>query len=137
MSLAECRILQLNKVTDHRGSLTFVEKMPAIDFSFERIYYLYDLDQTESRGHHAHKKLKQLVVALNGSFNIELDDGSTRKDFRLDSASEALYICPMIWRRLYNFSPQSICMVIASLRYDESDYIRSYEEFKKEACRLL
>ena len=129
MSLGDCRIIDLPKVSDSRGNLSFVEGNKHVPFGIERVYYLYDIPNGADRGGHAHKELKQLFIAMSGSFDVVLDDGNERVRFHLDSADKGLYICPMIWRELNNFSSGSVCTVLASDRYDESDYYRDYDEY--------
>lgn len=129
MSLGDCRIIDLPKVSDSRGNLSFVEGNEHVPFGIERVYYLYDIPNGADRGGHAHKELKQLFIAMSGSFDVVLDDGNERVRFHLDSADKGLYICPMIWRELNNFSSGSVCTVLASDRYDESDYYRDYDEY--------
>ena len=131
MSLADCEIIKLPKISDPRGNLTFVEGDVHIPFNIERVYYLYDVPGGEERGAHAHKVLKQLMIAVSGSFSVTLDDGVEKKTFFLNNAYHGLYICPMIWRELHDFSSGSVCMVLASSRYDENDYYRDYEEFRR------
>jgi dTDP-4-dehydrorhamnose 3,5-epimerase-like enzyme len=129
VSLGDCRIIDLPKVSDSRGNLSFVEGNEHVPFGIERVYYLYDIPNGADRGGHAHKELKQLFIAMSGSFDVVLDDGNERVRFHLDSADKGLYICPMIWRELNNFSSGSVCTVLASDRYDESDYYRDYDEY--------
>jgi hypothetical protein len=127
--LAKCFIVELPKISDPRGNLTFIESGKHIDFGIKRVYYLYDVPGGAERGGHAHKELQQLVVAIAGSFDIVLDDGYEKKKFHLNRSYYGLYICPMVWRELENFSSGSVCMVLASIFYDESDYFRDYDEF--------
>lgn len=129
MSLSECKIIELPKISDPRGSLTFVENGNQIPFDISRIYYLYDVPGGAERGGHAHKDLHQLIIAMSGSFDIVLDDGNEQKRFHLNRSYHGLYICPMIWRKLDNFSSGSVCMVLASNPYDEADYYRNYNEY--------
>lgn len=133
-TLANCRMLSLPKISDPRGNLTFVESHNQIPFEIRRAYYLYDVPSGAERGGHAHKALHQLIIPLSGSFDIVLDDGSTRRTLTLNRPWQGLYVCPMIWRELENFSSGSICMVLASEKYDESDYYRDYQEFI-DACK--
>ena len=133
MSVARCEIIELPKITDPRGNLTFVEANRHIPFSFSRIYYLYDVPGGSERGGHAHRNLHQFMIAMSGSFDVLLDDGKNKKKVSLNRSHYGLYICPMIWRELDNFSSGAVCMVIASEYYDEADYIRSYEQFLTEA----
>lgn len=126
-----CRIIALPRFTDARGSLSFVEAEVHVPFEFKRIYYLYDLPEGTERGAHAHKALHQLMIPLAGSFDVVLDDGTRRRRVRLVSPDQGLYIRPMIWRDLENFAAGSVCLVVASERYGEDDYFRSYDEFIK------
>jgi len=112
------------------GSLSFVEK-EIIPFSIKRVYYLYDVPFNGERGGHAHKDLFQVLIALNGSFELLLDDGSNTKKILLDSPNIGLYIPNGIWREMNNFSKNSVCLVLASEDYDENDYIRNYLDFKE------
>ena len=129
MSLDLCRIVELPKITDTRGNLTFVEGQTHVPFDIARVYYLYDVPGGETRGGHAHRRLQQLIIAMSGSFDVVLDDGRRQKTVSLNRAYYGLYLPNMIWRELVNFSSGSVCMVLASERYDEGDYYREYEEF--------
>ena len=128
-SLNDCKIIELPKITDPRGNLTFIEGGSHIPFDIRRVYYLYDVPGGAERGGHGHKELHQLIVAMSGSFDIVLDDGREKRRFHLNRSYYGLYVCPMIWRELDNFSSGSVCMVLASNLYDESDYYRDYEQF--------
>jgi hypothetical protein len=128
-SLSQCSLISLPKINDPRGNLTFIENSIHIPFDIRRVYYLYDIPGGSDRGSHAHKNLHQFVVAMSGSFDIELDDGMNIKRFHLNRSYYGLYICPMMWRFMDNFSSGAVCMVLASEPYSEEDYIRSYEEF--------
>lgn len=123
-------IMNLPKIVDQRGNLTFIEGNRHIPFTIERVYYLYDVPAGAVRGGHAHKKLQQFVIAASGSFSVIVDDGRRRKKFFLNRPHYGLYIPRMVWRELDNFSSGSICVVLASEEYDESDYYRDYNEFK-------
>lgn len=127
--LVDCVTLQLPKIHDPRGNLTFVEGGRQIPFDIRRVYYLYDVPGGSERGGHAHLNLHQFVIAMSGSFDIVLDDGFDRKRYHLNRSYEGLYIPPMTWRELDNFSSGSVCMVLASEVYDESDYLRNYSDF--------
>lgn len=129
MGLDLCRILNLPRISDPRGNLTFVEGGNHVPFGIERVYYLYDVPGGAERGGHAHKALQQLIIAMSGSFDVVLDDGERKKRVHLNRSYAGLYVCPMIWRELDNFSSGSVCMVLASNKYEESDYFRDYGEF--------
>ncbi len=129
MPLNDCRLIELPKITDPRGNLTFVEGGNHIPFDIKRVYYLYDVPGGSDRGAHGHKNLHQFVIAMSGSFDIVLDDGDRQRRFHLNRSYYGLYVCPMMWRTLDNFSSGGVCIVLASERYDESDYIRDYNDF--------
>ena len=129
MMLSNCKIIELPQIADPRGNLTFVENSNHIPFDISRVYYLYDVPGGSERGGHAHKALNQLIIAMSGSFDVVLDDGSGEKRFHLNRSYYGLYVCPMIWRRLDNFSSGSVCMVLASNLFDEDDYYRDYDEY--------
>lgn len=135
MPLNDCRLIELPKITDPRGNLTFVEGGNHIPFDIRRVYYLYDVPGGSDRGAHAHRKLHQFVVAMSGSFDIVLDDGDRQRRFHLNRSYYGLYICPMMWRTLDNFSSGGVCMVLASEVYDPADYIREHNEFLSLARR--
>ncbi len=125
----QCRIVELPKISDPRGNLTFIEGRRHVPFDFQRMYYLYDVPGGADRGGHAHKALHQLIIAMSGSFDVLLDDGRSKKQFHLNRSYYGLYVCPLIWRELNNFSSGSVCVVLASNTYDEADYYRDYSEF--------
>lgn len=129
MNLDNCKIVDLPKITDPRGNLSFIEGGDHIPFDIQRVYYLYDVPGGAERGGHAHKGLHQLIIAMSGSFDVILDDGKNKKRVHLARSYSGLYVCPMIWRELDNFSSGSVCMVLASNKYDEEDYYRNYEDF--------
>jgi len=129
MAIADCIITELPRVQDPRGNLTFVEAGRQAPFDIRRVYYLYDVPGGSERGGHAHLQLHQLMIAMSGSFDIVLDDGFDRKRVHLNRSYNALYIPPMTWRELDNFSSGSVCMVLASEHFDEADYIRDYSAF--------
>ena len=129
MSIKRCKIIDLPKIADPRGNLTFIEANNHIPFDIKRVYYLYDVPGGSERGGHAHKGLHQLIIAMAGSFDVVLDDGQEKKRFHLNRSYYGLYVCPMIWRGLDNFSSGSVCMALASNLYDESDYYRDYNEY--------
>jgi hypothetical protein len=129
MSLDLCKIIDLPKIADPRGNLTFLEGRRHVPFAIERVYYLYDVPGGAERGGHAHLALHQLIIAMSGSFDVVLDDGNRHARYHLNRSYHGLYVCPMVWRELDNFSSGSVCLVLASNLYDEADYIRSHDEF--------
>jgi len=131
MSIEHCKIIDLPKISDPRGNLTFIEGNHHIPFDIRRVYYLYDVPGGAERGGHAHKGLSQLIIAMSGSFDVILDEGGEKKRFHLNRSYQGLYVCPMMWRELDNFSSGSVCMVLASNIYEESDYYRDYSEYLK------
>ena len=116
-------------VANALGSIGVLEDSALVPFLIERVYYIYDVPERSERGSHAHKKLEQFIVAASGSFTVELDTGTTKESFVLDSPSVGLYVPPGMWRDLKDFSPNSVCLVLASTKYDEADYLRNYDEF--------
>ena len=124
-----CKIMELPRINDPRGNLTFVESNHHIPFAIQRVYYLYDVPGGAERGGHAHKALHQLIIAMSGSFDIHLDDGHSKKTVHMNRSYNGLYVCPMIWREIDNFSSGAVCMVLASNYYDELDYYRDYSQF--------
>lgn len=129
MSINNCNIIELPKIHNRAGNLTALENQSIIPFDISRVYYLYDVPGGAERGGHAHKSLHQLIVAASGSFDVVLDDKVNRKIIHLDRPYKGLYIAPGIWRELINFSSGSISLVLASDKFEESDYIRDYNEF--------
>lgn len=129
MPLEYCKIIDLPKITDARGNLSFIEGGIHIPFEIVRTYYLYDVPAGSERGGHAHKDLHQLMIAISGSFDVILSDGRNNKRFHLNRPYQGLYICPMIWRVLDNFSSGSVSLVLASNNYDENDYYRNYNQY--------
>lgn len=130
-SVYDCTIIELDKHHHEKGNITVVENCESIPFGVKRIYYLYDVPGGESRGGHAHKELSQLIVAASGSFSVTLDDGKVKRTFTLNRSYQGLYIVPGIWRTLDDFSSGAVCLVLASHKYDETDYIRDYQEYLK------
>ena len=125
----DAKVLNLARIDLDSGALTAINSDDEVPFSIKRVYYLYDVPNKSDRGAHAHKELMQLVVAASGSFEIELNDGIKSKTFVLRQPDEGLLIPPGLWRDLRNFSGGAICLVLASEIYDESDYIRSLNEY--------
>ncbi|NHC08157.1 sugar 3,4-ketoisomerase [Azonexus fungiphilus] len=129
MSIHDSKLIELPRITDHRGNLTFIENSRHIPFDIKRVYYLYDVPGGAARAAHGHKALHQLMIAMSGSFDITLDDGFEKKKYHLNRSYYGVYIPPMIWRDLDNFSSGAVCMVLASDYFDESDYYRNYGDF--------
>jgi WxcM-like, C-terminal len=127
-------MIDLPRVNDPRGNLTFVEGGRHVPFEIKRVYYLYDVPGGAERGGHAHKNLRQLIVAMSGSFDVHLDDGRAKKMFHLNRSYNGLFVCPMIWREISNFSSGAVCLVLASNFYDDDDYYRDYVQFQNDAA---
>jgi hypothetical protein len=125
----DCRLLDLPRIVRNEGSITPIEGGKDVPFEIARVYYLYDVPGGSSRGGHAHKELLQLMVSIMGSFDVVLDDGSTRRRVHLDRGYHGLYLPKLIWRELENFSSGAICVVLASQSFQESEYIREYSNF--------
>lgn len=134
-SIYDCNIIDFSNVLTEDGNITVVENKNLPGLNIKRIYYLYDVPAGESRGGHAHYKLEQFIIAASGSFDIILDDGRFRKRVNLNRPNLALHVQPGMWREIDEFSAGSICMVLASEKYDEGDYIRDYNEFKNLKTR--
>jgi hypothetical protein len=134
MSQEKCKIIELPKILDRRGNLTFIESCQHIPFDIKRVYYLYDVPGGASRGGHAHLHLRQFIIAASGSFTVLTDNGHKKEEFYLNRSYYGLYVPTMTWRELDNFSSGSVCLVLASEIYDADDYIRDYKEFKKLAA---
>ncbi len=137
MSIEKCQMVDLPRINDPRGNLTFVESDRHIPFNIRRVYYLYDVPGGAERGGHAHKELHQLIIAMSGSFDIHIDDGFTKKTIHLNRSYNGLYVCPMIWREIDNFSSGAVCMVLASDYYDELDYYRDYAQFRTDVEKAI
>ncbi|PCJ83908.1 MAG: hypothetical protein COA54_14680 [Thiotrichaceae bacterium] len=135
--IERCQRIDLPKINDPRGNLTFIEGERHVPFDIKRVYYLYDVPGGAERGGHAHKDLHQLIIAMAGSFDIHLDDGHSKKTMHMDRSYYGLYVCPMIWREIDNFSSGAVCMVLASEYYDELDYYRDYGQFISDAQRMI
>lgn len=127
----DCTIIELDKHSHDQGNITVVENGVDVPFEVRRAYYLYDVPGGESRGGHAHYELRQLIVAASGSFDVRLDDGNVKRTFTLNRPYQGLLVTPGLWRELDNFSSGSVCLVLASMGYEEADYIRNYEDFIK------
>ena len=131
MSLSDCRIINLPKITDPRGNLTFLEGERHVPFEIKRVFYLYDVPGGAERGGHALKRCRQFLIAMSGSFDVILKDGREERRIHLNRSYYGLIIPPMIWREMDNFSSGSVCLVLASHGYDEADYYRDYDMYLK------
>jgi hypothetical protein len=129
MPLEDCQLIHFPRVNDARGNLTFIEGCRHVPFDIQRVYYLYDVPGGASRAGHAHKALQQLVIAMSGSFDVLVDDGMQQFRYHLNRSYYGLYIPPMVWREIDNFSSGSVCLALASLPFDESDYYRDKDAF--------
>lgn len=129
MTLENACLVDLPHVQDERGSLSFIEAEKHIPFEIRRVYYLYGVMPGASRGAHAHKELQQLMVALAGSLDVELDDGHRKLTFHLTNPTQGLYVPSGLWRDLRNFTPDAVCLVLASMHYSEDDYYRDYQDY--------
>ncbi|GAB4163374.1 MAG: FdtA/QdtA family cupin domain-containing protein [Winogradskyella sp.] len=130
-SLNDIKLIEIPKVHDERGSLAVIEK-EVIPFEIKRVYYLYDVPSDSYRGGHAHKEQQSVIIALSGSFEVVVDDGSTKKRIMLNKPNSGLYIPTKIWREIENFSSGAVCLVLASTTYNEAEYIRDYQEFRNQ-----
>lgn len=131
-NINQCKIIELPKISDPRGNLTFIEGNNQIPFEIKRVYYLYDVPGGAERGGHAHKDLNQIIIAMSGSFDVTLEDGENKKRIHLNRSYQGLYVCPMIWRELDNFSSGSVCLVLASNIFSEDDYYRTKHDYMKK-----
>jgi dTDP-4-dehydrorhamnose 3,5-epimerase-like enzyme len=129
LSLDLCRIIEFPRIPDPRGNLTFVEGSLHIPFDIRRVFYLYDVPGGATRAGHGHKRLQQVIVAMSGSFDVVLDDGFDQRTYHLNRSYYGLYLPPLVWRELTNFSSGSVCLVFASEVYSEEDYYRDHGEF--------
>ena len=135
MRAARWKTLHLPKITDRRGNLTVIEGEVHLPFKIERVYFIYDVPSGSVRAGHAHKQLRQLFVALSGSFTLHLEDGQRRETFMLKRPDRGVLVEPGVWREIDDFSGGAVCLVLASMRYDESDYIRSFEDFRSYSAQ--
>jgi hypothetical protein len=125
-----CRIVHLPKITDPRGNLTFIESTKHVPFEIQRAYWIYDVPGGEVRGGHAYRNLEEMIIALSGSFDIAIDDGTgSEQIYHLNRSYDALYVPQMTWRQLRHFSTNSVALILASLPYSEEDYIYNYNDF--------
>jgi dTDP-4-dehydrorhamnose 3,5-epimerase-like enzyme len=131
MNPKSCTIIELPKINDPRGNLSFIESERHIPFEIKRVFYLYNVPVGETRAGHALKQCHQFIIAISGSFDLILDDGTGKKRYQLNQPYRGLYVPPMIWREINNFSSNAVCLVLASEYYNEADYFREYGEFIK------
>lgn len=130
MKSSKYKLIELTKITDGRGNLSFIESRRHVPFNIKRLYFIYNVPNKQVRGRHAHKSLHQLVIAISGSFTITLDDGLSKKGkFILMKPNIGLYIPPMVWREMKHFSDDAVCLCLVSEFYDEDDYVRDYDDF--------
>lgn len=130
MQISTCKIIDLPKILDQRGNLSFAEEFKHIPFKIKRTYWIYDVPGGEIRGGHAYKENQEFIIALSGSFDVIIDDGKEKKTYSLNRSYYGLYIQKGIWRQMENFSTNSLALVLASISYDPADYIYDYEVFK-------
>jgi len=133
VGLSDCKLIDLPKISDPRGNLTFIEGSNHIPFDIKRVYYLYDVPGGAERGAHGHRNLQQFIVAMSGSFDVILDDGFDKRTIHMNRSYYGLYVSPMMWRDITNVSSGAVLMVLASERYSEADYFRDYDEFLQAA----
>lgn len=131
MDLSEAKIIQLPKIMDPRGNLSVIEQNKNIPFEIKRTYWIYDVPGGETRGGHAYKENQEFIVALSGSFDVMLDDGTRQKTFSLNRSYMGLFVPKGLWREMSNFSTNSLALVLSSTKYDKEDYIRDYQDFLK------
>jgi WxcM-like, C-terminal len=129
VSIRQCHIIELPKIADPRGNLSVIESGRHIPFEIKRVFYLYDVPGGETRAGHALKSTEQFIIAASGSFDVVLDDGNERRTYGLNRSWKGVYVAPMVWRELVNFSSAGVCLVLASDYYDEKEYYRDYDEF--------
>jgi hypothetical protein len=129
VSIEQCRIIELPKIADPRGNLSFIEGRRHVPFEIKRVYYLYDVPGGETRAGHALKTTEQFIIAASGSFDLVLDDGKERRTIALNRSWRGVYVPPMLWRELVNFSSAGVCLALVSTFFSEGDYIRDYQEF--------
>jgi len=130
--ISPCRLVDLAEHADERGKLTVIQPGAGIDFDIKRAYYIHHVPHGAERGAHGHRRLRQLIVAVHGSFEVIVDDGFAKAHFVLDDPSRGLYVGPMVWRDMVNFAPGTVALWLVSERYDESEYYRDYDEFYGE-----
>lgn len=131
MALADCRLLELPRIREERGNLTYLESPDQMPFAIRRVFFLDDVPEGARRAGHALRTCAQLIVAAAGAFDVLLDDGAEQRRLRLESSSQALLVAPLTWCELAGFAPRSLCLVLASEQYDEHGYVRSYDGFRQ------
>ncbi len=127
----DCSLVKFPRMLDPRGNLTFIEQIRHIPFKIARVYWIYDVPGGEQRGGHAFRKQEECIIALSGSFDVLLDDGMAQKIVTLNRAYCGLYVPQMIWRRMQSFSTNAVAYVLASCPFDEADYVRDYDQYKR------
>jgi dTDP-4-dehydrorhamnose 3,5-epimerase-like enzyme len=135
VSVPECAIIELPRIEDARGNLTFVEGTDHVPFDIRRAYWIYDVPGGAVRGGHAYATLHEFMIALSGSFDVVVDDGVTKRTIPLNRSFRGLYVPNMIWRQLGNFSTNAVCLILASAPFDEGDYLRDYAEYLRRVVR--
>jgi hypothetical protein len=130
-TVADCRIINLPKIVDPRGNLTFLEGERHVPFAIRRVYWIYDVPGGEMRGGHAYRQLDEVLISLSGSFDVHLDDGNEKRVVSLNRSYYGLLVPRLIWRHVDNFSTNSVCLIMASTPHDAADYIRNYDEFRR------
>ena len=129
LTVDDCKVIDLPKIPDFRGNLSYVEGARHIPFRVARTYWIYDVPGNAVRGGHAYRELEEFMIALSGNFEVRLDDGVTSRSVRLSRSHYGIYVAPGIWRQLADFSTNSVCLILASRPYSEVDYIREYDHF--------
>jgi dTDP-4-dehydrorhamnose 3,5-epimerase-like enzyme len=136
-TVADASLITFPKVQDKRGNLTFIEAQRHVPFEIERVYWIYDVPGGEQRGGHAFREQQEVIIALSGSFDVVLDDGLASRVVCLNRAYFGLYVPSLIWRKMQNFSTNSVAYVLANQQYDECDYMREYREYIGERCKMM
>lgn len=131
MNVVDCKIIELPKIVDPRGNLSIIEQLKQVPFEIKRVYWIYDVPGGMERGEHAYKKNQEFIVALSGSFDVVLDDSINKLVYPLNRSYKGLYVAKGIWRKMTNFSTNSLALVLSSTDYDVNDYIMDYQDFKK------
>lgn len=131
MPFSDVKIIDFPKILDVRGNLSFLQNFDQIPFEIQRVYWIYDVPGGEYRGGHAYQSLQEVIVALSGSFDVVLNDGTEARKYTLNRSYYGLYVPKMMWRHLENFSTNSLAFIAADQAYDEKEYLRNYEEYKK------